>query len=88
MNKDSRIVKALTCIGECCLSCLERFLNFINKNAYIQTALEGTSFCRAAMNAFSLLLRNCLRVGALAIVSTVFLQVPRRRRGALVPSRR
>jgi len=22
--------------GECCLSCLERFLNFINKNAYIQ----------------------------------------------------
>ena len=75
MNKDSRIVKLLTCIGECCLSCLERFLNFVNKNAYIQTAIEGSNFCTGAVAAFNLLLRNFLRLGAITIVSTIFLQV-------------
>ena len=75
MNKDNRIVKILTCIGECCLSCLERFMNFVNKNAYIQTAIEGTSFCTSAVAAFNILLRNFLRLGALTIVSSIFLQV-------------
>mmetsp|Transcript_33039 Transcript_33039/g.69073 ORF Transcript_33039/g.69073 Transcript_33039/m.69073 type:complete len:725 (-) Transcript_33039:448-2622(-) len=74
MNKDNRIVKILTCIGECCLSCLERFLNFVNKNAYIQTSIEGTNFCTSAVAAFNLLLRNFLRLGALTIVSSIFLQ--------------
>lgn len=52
---------------------LERFLNFINKNAYIQTAIAGNSFCKAAADACLLLIRNCLRVGTLQIVSTVFI---------------
>ena len=52
---------------------LERFLNFINKNAYIQTAIMGNSFCKAAADACLLLIRNCLRVGTLQIVSTVFI---------------
>jgi hypothetical protein len=74
MNKDSRIVKILTCIGECCLACLERFLNFVNKNAYIQTAIEGSNYCTGAVAAFNLLLRNFLRLGAITFVSTIFLQ--------------
>ena len=32
----TQVVACLTCIGECCLWCLEKFLDFINKNAYIQ----------------------------------------------------
>jgi len=34
-----QVVACLTCIGECCLWCLEKFLDFINKNAYIQVLL-------------------------------------------------
>jgi len=73
LNPDNPLVKVLSCIGECCLDCLERFLNFINKNAYIQTAIKATSFCPSAKNAVQLLLRNCLRVGTLNIISSVFI---------------
>jgi hypothetical protein len=76
MNKDGpfkHLVTILACIGECCLSCLERFLNFINKNAYIQTAIHGTPFCKAARDASKLLIRNCLRVGTLQITASAFI---------------
>uniref|UniRef100_A0A6U4I244 Choline transporter-like protein n=1 Tax=Hemiselmis andersenii TaxID=464988 RepID=A0A6U4I244_HEMAN len=71
-SKDNPIVKVLACIGECCLACLERFLKFINRNAYIQTAMVGTSFCTSAREATVLIIRNCMRVGALAAVATIF----------------
>jgi len=71
-SKDNPVVKCLACIGECCLSCFERFLKFVNRNAYIQTAMVGTSFCTSAKAAMMLLIRNCLRVGALAAVATIF----------------
>lgn len=47
---------------KCCLWCLEKFLKFLNKNAYIMTAIYGQNFCTAAKNAFSLILRNIVRV--------------------------
>lgn len=37
-------------------------MKFINKNAYIQTAIYGVSFCKGARLAFFLILRNILRV--------------------------
>jgi len=66
-------IAILSCVGECCLSCLERFLNFINKNAYIQTAITGKAFCPAASAGCLLLIRNCLRVGTLQIIATAFI---------------
>jgi len=72
LNPNNQIVKLLTCIGDCCLACIERFLKFVNRNAYIQTALASTSFCESAQTAMLLLVRNCLRVGALAVVATIF----------------
>jgi len=44
-------------------------MKFLNKNAYIQTAIYGYSFCKAARSAFFLLLRNILRVAAVNMVS-------------------
>ena len=75
MNPDSKIVKVLAFIGEFCLACLERFLNFINKNAYIQTAITGAGFWTAAVAAFNLLVRNCLRIGTLNIVATIYIYI-------------
>lgn len=57
-NKDSVVIKLFACIGECCLSCLERFLKFINRNAYIQTAMKGTSFCTSAKTVCPLLCKH------------------------------
>eukprot|EP00397_Hematodinium_sp_SG-2012_P034263 GEMP01036736.1.p1 GENE.GEMP01036736.1~~GEMP01036736.1.p1 ORF type:complete len:427 (+),score=84.00 GEMP01036736.1:719-1999(+) len=43
------IAKALVC----CVTCFQRFLEFINKNAYMDVAINSTSFCTAAKNAFN-----------------------------------
>ena len=48
--------------------CLEKFLQFLNKNAYIQTAIYGYSFCYACASAFKLILRNIMRVAAVSMV--------------------
>ena len=46
---------------KCCFWCLEKCLRFLNKNAYIGIAIYGKNFCKAAKDAFFLLLRNALR---------------------------
>jgi len=50
----------------CCITCFEKFIKFLNKNAYIQCALLGKNFCKSAWNAFSLIMRNAGLVGLLA----------------------
>ena len=37
-NKDNKVVKALLCATRYLLDCLERFIKFITKNAYIQVS--------------------------------------------------
>ena len=56
------LVKCLICMCKCCLYCLERFMRFINRNAYIMCAVKSTNFCVSARDAFSLLMRNIVRV--------------------------
>jgi hypothetical protein len=49
--------------------CMEKCIKFLNKNAYIQVAIHGYSFCKACRSAFFLILRNILRVAAVNMVS-------------------
>ncbi|KAG5189666.1 plasma-membrane choline transporter-domain-containing protein [Tribonema minus] len=69
--KDShnKLLSALLCCIQCCMWCLEKCMKFLNKNAYIQTAIFGYSFCKAARKAFFLIARNILRVAAVGMVS-------------------
>jgi len=55
-------------VTQCCIWCFEKCLKFLNKNAYIQMALLGTNFCTSAKNAFTLIGRNFLRFGAIAML--------------------
>lgn len=48
-------------------------MKFINKNAYIQTAIYSYSFCKASRTAFFLILRNILRVAAVNTMSAFVL---------------
>jgi choline transporter-like protein 2/4/5 len=69
MQKKNALIKFLfKCIG-CCLWCLEKCLKFINKNAYIFIAMKGSSFCKAAKDAFMTILSNAARVGVLNTIS-------------------
>eukprot|EP00520_Triparma_pacifica_P009555 CAMPEP_0118643798 /NCGR_PEP_ID=MMETSP0785-20121206/6584_1 /TAXON_ID=91992 /ORGANISM="Bolidomonas pacifica, Strain CCMP 1866" /LENGTH=738 /DNA_ID=CAMNT_0006535487 /DNA_START=75 /DNA_END=2291 /DNA_ORIENTATION=- len=72
-NSKNQAIKILLCAIQCYMWCLEKCMKFLNKNAYIQTAIFGYSFCKAARKAFFLILRNVLRISAVAIVSSFVL---------------
>ena len=65
----NKLMEYVLCSIQCCLWCLEKCMRFLNKNAYVQTAIYGYSFCKAARAAFFLLLRNILRVAAVNMVA-------------------
>ncbi|XP_059950132.1 choline transporter-like protein 2 isoform X2 [Mesoplodon densirostris] len=62
----------MTCL-KCCFWCLEKFIRFLNRNAYIMIAIYGTNFCTSARNAFFLLMRNIIRVAVLDKVTDFLL---------------
>ncbi|KAL6466607.1 hypothetical protein MHYP_G00244110 [Metynnis hypsauchen] len=49
----------------CCLWCLEKCLSYLNQNAYVATAINSTSFCTSARDAFIILAENALRVATI-----------------------
>jgi hypothetical protein len=69
----SKLVQYLLKCLQCYILCFERFVKFLNKNAYIQIALHSTSFCTAARDAFFLILRNAGRFATLGSIGAVFL---------------
>ena len=56
------LTKCLLCLCKCCLWCLEKFMRFINRNAYIMCAMKSSNFCKSAKDSFNLLMRNIVRV--------------------------
>jgi len=67
------VLKGLLKCAQCCLWCFEKCMKYINVNAYIETAIYGYNFCRAAMKAFQILTANALRVAAINSVGTFVL---------------
>jgi choline transporter-like protein 2/4/5 len=55
----------------CCLECVKRIIEFLNKNAYIQIAITGKNFCGASADAISLILSNPLRYAIVGAVGTI-----------------
>lgn len=66
-DKNKAMEYLINCL-RCCLACVERIVQFINKNAYIQIALSGKNFCMAAKDGFELVWANPLRY---AVVSGI-----------------
>eukprot|EP00921_Rhytidocystis_pertsovi_P023993 GHVQ01038512.1.p1 GENE.GHVQ01038512.1~~GHVQ01038512.1.p1 ORF type:complete len:677 (+),score=31.55 GHVQ01038512.1:2694-4724(+) len=53
------------------VECFERCVEFLNKVAYIQIALHGYNFCRAALSGFKLLASNAGKFALVACFSCV-----------------
>lgn len=62
------LTKCLLTCCKCCLWCLEKFMRFVNRNAYIMCAVKSTNFCRSARDGFNLIMRNIVRVVVLDCV--------------------
>uniref|UniRef100_A0ABM5FHK6 Choline transporter-like protein n=1 Tax=Pogona vitticeps TaxID=103695 RepID=A0ABM5FHK6_9SAUR len=73
--KDSHnpVARCIFCCLKCCFWCLEKFIKFLNRNAYIMIAIYGKNFCVSAKNAFKLLMRNIVRVVVLDKITDLLL---------------
>ncbi|XP_073726872.1 choline transporter-like protein 2 isoform X2 [Misgurnus anguillicaudatus] len=69
----NRFAKFLLSCLKCCFWCLEKFIKFLNRNAYIMVAIYGKNFCTSAKDAFFLLMRNIVRVAVLDKVTDFLL---------------
>uniref|UniRef100_A0A4W5M8U0 Choline transporter-like protein n=1 Tax=Hucho hucho TaxID=62062 RepID=A0A4W5M8U0_9TELE len=67
------VARFLLCCLKCCFWCLERFIKFMNRNAYIMIAIYGKCFCTSARDSFCLLMRNVVRVAVLDRVTDFLL---------------
>ncbi|XP_026156761.1 choline transporter-like protein 4 isoform X2 [Mastacembelus armatus] len=72
-SAQNAVARFILCCMKCCLWCLEKFIKFLNRNAYIMIAIYGKNFCVSAKNAFKLLMRNIIRVVVLDKVTDVLL---------------
>ena len=61
----------LDCL-RCYADCFERFITFLNKNAYIQIALTGKSFFPAAKDAWYLISTNVAKFGIVGGIGNIF----------------
>lgn len=74
LNPGTAVKFCIKCV-QCCLWCFEKCLKFLNRNAYIEVAINGKSFCTSAMAAFKILLHNALRVAAINSIGDFVLHV-------------
>uniref|UniRef100_UPI00398F6FE2 choline transporter-like protein 4 n=1 Tax=Pristiophorus japonicus TaxID=55135 RepID=UPI00398F6FE2 len=72
-NVHNPLTRFLMCCLKCCFWCLEKFIKFLNRNAYIMIAVYGKNFCVSAKNAFKLLMRNVVRVVVLDKITDLLL---------------
>jgi len=59
----------------CCLACFERLIKFLNKQAFIQVALTGKSFCPAAWAGFLVILHHMVDFSLLSFLGNAFMLI-------------
>jgi len=64
----NRIQKAIFCMIQCCLWCVQCCMDKVNKNAFVWTAIWGDAYCTAACSSFKLIWANLARVAAISVV--------------------
>ncbi|CDW78517.1 UNKNOWN [Stylonychia lemnae] len=69
----SSAVRCMICCCRCCLDCVDRFIKFINRNAYIQIALSSENFCVSAMNGFLLIIKHAGKFSLVAGIGNIFM---------------
>jgi len=69
----TNVLMLFFCCCSCCIFCVEKCLKYIEKNAYIQTAIFGYPFCKAAQESFFLIVRNASRIVSVGLVSDLII---------------
>lgn len=69
----NKFVEAVFGCLRCFLICLEKIVQFINTNAYIQIALRGKNFCMAAKDGFELAWSNPARYAVVGGIGNIIM---------------
>ena len=72
---DNFATKCLLGCVRCCLDCFDRFMRFVNQNAYIYCALSNEGFCSSALNAFILVLKNMAKFSFVNAIGGTFMYI-------------
>lgn len=70
---DGQLYKIVKCVMTSILYCLDEYVKFITKNAYIQIALNNEAFCPAAVASFWLIVRHAGRFGSASIIGWIMM---------------
>jgi len=65
-------MRALMCMISCCLACLNKIIEYINRNAYIQIALASENFCMSAWNAIALMMKHAAKFVLVEGIGNIF----------------
>jgi hypothetical protein len=66
----NQLQRAVFCLIQCCLKCVQCCMDKVNKNALVWCAIYGDSFAESACSSFALIWANLARVAALTLVSS------------------
>ena len=69
--------RCLVACFRCYLDCFDRFIRFLNMNAFIYLAISNESFCSSALNAFILILKNAAKFSFVNAIGGVFMFIAR-----------
>ncbi|CAB3252104.1 unnamed protein product [Arctia plantaginis] len=72
-EKGSDCAKCGLKCGICCFYCLEKFIRYLNHNAYTIITIERCHFCKAAAKAFGTIVNNALQVATINSVGDFIL---------------
>lgn len=61
LQSSNKLLKSIIWFLRGCFFVLEKLIRYLNRNAYIMTAMVGSGFCRASQDAFTLITSNILR---------------------------
>ena len=70
---DNGCTKCLVSCMRCCIACFDRFIRFVNRNAYIYIAITSNSFCSSAIDSFIMVLKNSAKFAFVDGIADVFM---------------
>lgn len=69
------LTKCFVCCCNVCLACFDKFIRYLNQQAYVYMAISGDSYCSSALSAFLLMTKYSITFGMVATLADVFIFV-------------
>jgi len=76
-NPNNKLIKYAVACFFYLLECIEDFIQFITKNAYILIACDGNNFCYSTGQAFKIVLSNAAKMATVNLVTTFLFTIAR-----------